>query len=1152
MDTKIKLFILCLLASFGLQAQTPAIGFAAKFQITSATGGDPYNIVGIVSDDLSRFTGSDVQINDSIYIIDGSDLYVLAVTSITSVVGPTVTLVANDPLDAGVSIPTGQAAILRPTNNYTLPVYISGLRDDLRSMIMNRQAQLIDEITGGGLSITDFISAGVAVPPSAPANLNDGETWRNSTTGELWASDGVKWYPFNYGPKECVDTVTNSLITVQSGGIISTGSPLVRNSSGVWEHLYNHATPNLIPDGVVTDVIVGPRAIIQYCGVRKGSGATPNTSYYVDQTANTGFTTTKPTTNIRPLGKVSSNGDFLVNAGLLFSRDNAVNTDSTFVKLNNSYNNKRITDTIQRTAPLIAPIWDKGGAAYNVAAYGIFPDGTDQTAKIQTLLDTVYNRGGGTVQFGEGTYRINGLLKPKTNYNGSNIPQTPDMIIKGTAGFQSGNGQKPIGGTILDMRYQGDTIGCFQFRGTGKVVISDITFLKGTTGLTNTFIHSTLTTLHIHDCAFLGFNAVNRNRAIVLGGNTAFLSSPDTSAEMGFQGYGTVIESNYFNWISTGVLFQTYANAVVVSNNNFWNGCGGYAAIWFAAKNDTNTGNVVQNNLIEMNNYTYGVYLGALALSNTVSANNFFDGPGTSINVKSVTPYANTILEGFNGIGHPYIGSSSVNTRIAMSSGDTSTFSTNILLNTGNYLGLRGGYGERIYGAIPDEYGQTRYADISGVKNLIWNWNAGSTGHQLVQIQDYQPTKRFTILATETDEFGEFNSSGNMRIKVKTDGELWMGDNSQRNHLFLSGILYGGMSSGTIPFKLGLSDKIHWGDATSPLSGNGAGLTSTTANILRTIDGSVTDARHQALEFYATGTGVNQIPVGNTAQRTSGSRGMIRNNLQTGKFEGVRVGTSYERFFMLEDTLGATSGQVLAWNGSAWAPATNTSESTSIGAFNNTGTSNGLSLTGTALSLHAATISTPGGFNITQQTVYAGTGTKRIVANNGVQLDVDDELGTKSAGIRYTELDAANVMAQTTVSSPDADHGTIVTKVEDGAATLVTYQEIGSLDDKRGIYEGGGLYEDVKSVTAGTYTVLYGDRNLHLDGTSMVVTLQVIGTGAGETKPGRVITFFNDNATSVTINGGGGQDIVDASSLTLIVNTGVTLIASGSKWIIKD
>lgn len=325
MDTKIKALILLLFSAFTTFAQTPGINFAAKFNITSATGGDPYNITGIVLDDLSRFTGSDVQVNDSIYVIDGDQLYVLAVTSITSVVGPTVTLVANDPNNAGVSIPTGQAAICRPTDNYKLPLYISGLRDDLRSMVMNRQAQLIDDINGSAVSaITDFTSAGVNVPPSPAASLNGGETWRNMTTGELWGSDGNVWYPYTRGPKECQDTVLVSAITVQSGGSVTTGSPLIRNSSGVWEHMYNHPSGlNLIPDGVVTDIIVGGKAIVQYCGVRKGSGATPNTSYYVNQSISTGFTTTKPTTNIRPLGKVASNGDFLINAGLLFSRDNS-------------------------------------------------------------------------------------------------------------------------------------------------------------------------------------------------------------------------------------------------------------------------------------------------------------------------------------------------------------------------------------------------------------------------------------------------------------------------------------------------------------------------------------------------------------------------------------------------------------------------------------------------------------------------------------------------------------------------------------------------------------------------------------------------------------------------------------------------------------
>ena len=359
-------------------------------------------------------------------------------------------------------------------------------------------------------------------------------------------------------------------------------------------------------------------------------------------------------------------------------------------------------------------------AKYYAESYGIKPDGTDQTTKIQALLDTVYNRGGGHIVFGPGTFRINGKLQPKTNYNGSNVPQTPNMVISGSAGFQSGNGQKPTGGTIFDMRYEGDTIGCFQFRGTGKVEIEKITFQKVITGLPNTFIHTTLTTLHIHDCGFVGFSTTSRNKGIVLGGNFATPALPDTSVEAGFQGYGTVIESNYFNWISTGVMFQTYANAVIVSNNNFWNGCGGFAAIWFACKNDSNTGNVIENNLIEMNTYTYGIYLGERSVSNTIKSNNFYDGPIGSKNIGSVATNANMIIEGFNGAGIPYHGNNNVNTKISMQSGDTTYFASNILLRSGSYLGFRGGLGERIYeNTGANNWFQTSFSDISDVKNMI-------------------------------------------------------------------------------------------------------------------------------------------------------------------------------------------------------------------------------------------------------------------------------------------------------------------------------------------------------------------------------------------------------------------------------------------------
>lgn len=623
----------------------------------------------------------------------------------------------------------------------------------------------------------------------------------------------------------------------------------------------------------------------------------------------------------------------------------AIVSDTGFVRSGNKVGINTSTPTRNIDAirgSVRGAIQDRGGATYNVAAYDIVPDGTDQTAKIQRLLDTVYALGGGHIVFNPGTYRINGRLRPKDNYNGSNIPQTPDMWISGAAGNQSGNAQKPTGGTIFDCRYQGDTIGCFQFRGTGQVKITDISFVKGVSGLSNTFIHSTLTTLKISDCAFWGFDGSNRCRAIVLGGNTTFLTAPDSTAEMGFQGYGTVIEKNYFNFISTGVMFQTYANAVVVRDNNFWNQCGGFAAIWLAAKNDTNTGNVIQNNLIEMNNYTYGIYLGAASVSNSLYANNFYDGPVGSKNIGSAATTANTIIEGFNGAGKPFTGNVDVDTRISMQSGDTSYFASNILYKSGNFVGHKGGVGERIYGtANPTEFFQTSFGDISGVKSTSWRWSTPSTTNEVVQIQDFNPQVSMTLRADATNEFGEYNSTGNLRVKAKSGGELYIGPADNLNHSFIGGILYSGLTSSTTVLKAGQGDRIYWGDTSSPFSGESAGLTSSAATIMRTIDGSNNDARHQAKDFYSTGTGANTLPGGTDAQRPtlSGSQYGMRYNTTGGAWEG--------------------------WNGTAWG-------SLATGGGGGTVTSVGISLP-SIFSVSGSPVTTSGTLTGTLATQTANT-----------------------------------------------------------------------------------------------------------------------------------------------------------------------------------
>ena len=249
---------------------------------------------------------------------------------------------------------------------------------------------------------------------------------------------------------------------------------------------------------------------------------------------------------------------------------------------------------------------------------------------------------------------------------------------------------------------------------------------------------------------------------------------------------------------------------------------------------------------------------------------------------------------------------------------------------------------------------------------------------------------------------------------------------------------------------------------------------------------------------------------------------------------------------------GATSNQVIGWNGTDWVPQTNTSESTTIGAFQSSGNSNGLTLSGTDIRLHAATISTPGAVNVGQQTFGVSSGTKLFNGTGPYQIDVDGDTDNTPAGITFTQLGGADQLGFMYINSADADNASLRFALEQDGG-LVDQINVGTLNDTKGIYTRNGLYEDVTAVTTSPYTVQYGDRNIYLDGTSITVNLQAIGTLAGETKVGRVLYFFNDNATNVTITPNGSETINDSASLTLLPNTGVTLLAvTGTKWVTRD
>lgn len=192
--TLIALFLCSYLFAYS-QTSAP-IRPAAKLNVSVATGSNPYTLTVSILDDLSRFTFADFGVGDSVYLVDGSDLLIYVVTS--KLTSPN-RLVVNDVNNTGISAPTGQGAIIKSTANYKLPVYISGLRDDLRSMIMNRFSQLLDgtiytasnEIYRyvGTTGVAPAVTAAVAGAVTAQNTVGEIYTWNPATnlTSGAWS-----------------------------------------------------------------------------------------------------------------------------------------------------------------------------------------------------------------------------------------------------------------------------------------------------------------------------------------------------------------------------------------------------------------------------------------------------------------------------------------------------------------------------------------------------------------------------------------------------------------------------------------------------------------------------------------------------------------------------------------------------------------------------------------------------------------------------------------------------------------------------------------------------------------------------------------------------------------------------------------------------
>lgn len=284
---------------------------------------------------------------------------------------------------------------------------------------------------------------------------------------------------------------------------------------------------------------------------------------------------------------------------------------------------------------------NKSNHVFTPQMFGAVADSsTNDAPAIQAALQLLFDNGGGELYLPAGNYIINDLITipRETTASGDNPYKSRPLKITGAGSFVSGRNvdNVPIGGTVLVLNYAGSEGYKIFAEGNSSLEISGITFYAPGAD-SNAFILTTNTALQIHNCSFWGARvgtSANQD-AILLGGT--YSGNPARSDSSGFQGYGTVITENYFNKIRRAVYGRTFANNIVVTNNNIWNSCGSNLGLGAAIEFEGNmnapvpnalAGEIISGNLIEIGNYPVGIKLYYTSQS-TITGNSFFDPSAT-------------------------------------------------------------------------------------------------------------------------------------------------------------------------------------------------------------------------------------------------------------------------------------------------------------------------------------------------------------------------------------------------------------------------------------------------------------------------------------------------------------------------------------------
>lgn len=462
--------------------------------------------------------------------------------------------------------------------------------------------------------------------------------------------------------------------------------------------------------------------------------------------------------------------------------------------------------TLPGPGTFAAPITAKASKivpnVYNVQEYGILPNGTDQTAAFNALLITVFNAGGGTIQFNRGTYLFSGKIKTPYINDNPTYPLQPYMRairILGTGSDACGIVYYlPHGSTTFNMTYTG-TPAKIDTRGAGNLEITGIAFINTNSATDSTpFIHTTCTSLFIHHNSFAGAGTgydQSITDAILLGG---FTDVVDSTVNSGYQGYGTTIRENNFHKIRRGVYGRTFANAVNIESNNWWNSCGANtnaAAIEFLGQPDNAcAGNTITNNLFELPSYKYGIKLRYSTGDNLVG-NSFWDRSGYNIWPIYLGTGAefNTISENFtSGMSTSVFDSTGNNTILSSFAGGTTKIPNNLEVGT-NLVKKGGGEGVK----VQDDYGNqhlwnTQGSAVSGgAATMSMEYRPfGAAAEVLERI--YRPSTAgvYWILGDNATSYVRLQSGlGDFHVNQAVGKTLWLGEDGAINQYITGGVL---------------------------------------------------------------------------------------------------------------------------------------------------------------------------------------------------------------------------------------------------------------------------------------------------------------------------------------------------------------------------